>query len=81
MRRPRSGTHLIQRGEIWYYRRVVPKGLEKRCDVEFEQRLRRARDEGNPETRRALLASQIIEANPRGHLDFVYRAQQGCDAR
>ncbi|HWO86816.1 MAG TPA: DUF6538 domain-containing protein, partial [Stellaceae bacterium] len=91
MRRPRSGTHLIQRGEIWYYRRVVPKDvhvafgctevvkslnttskieadrLEKRCDVEFEQRLRRARDEANPETRCALLASQIIEANPRSH--------------
>jgi hypothetical protein len=91
MRRPRSGAHLIQRGEVWYYRRVVPKDvhvafgctevvkslnttskieadrLEKRCDVEFEQRLRRARDEANPETRRALLASQIIEANPRSH--------------
>jgi len=91
MRRPRSGTHLIQRGEIWYYRRGVPKDvhaafgctevvksldttskieadrLEKHCDVEFEQRLRRARDEANPETRRALIASEIIEANPRSH--------------
>ncbi len=27
MRRPRSGTHLIQRGEIWYYRRGVPKDV------------------------------------------------------
>ena len=27
MRRPRSGTHLIQPGEIWYYRRVVPKDV------------------------------------------------------
>lgn len=91
MRRPRSGTHLIQRGEIWYYRRVVPKDvhaafgctevvksldttskveadrLEKHQDVEFERRLRRSREEANPETRRALIASEIIEANPRSH--------------
>jgi hypothetical protein len=91
MRRPRSGTHLIQRGEIWYYRRIVPKDvhaafgctevvrsldttskieadrLEKHCDVEFERRLRHARDEANPETRRALIASEIIGANPRSH--------------
>jgi hypothetical protein len=91
MRRPRSGTHLIQRGEIWYYRRVVPKDvhaafgctevvksldttskveadcLEKHQDVEFEWRLRRSREEANPETRRALIASEIIDANPRSH--------------
>ena len=24
-RRPRSGSHLIRRGEIYYYRRVVPQ--------------------------------------------------------
>jgi len=82
--RVRSGSHLLLRGETWYYRRVVPadvrevfgcsavvvslrtsrrveaERLEKARDVEFDERLRKARDDANPEIRRALMAAQII---------------------
>lgn len=88
VRRPRSGSHLIKRGETWYFRRGVPKDvraafgcsevivslhtsneieakrLEKPHDTDFERRLSKARDEANPETRRARIASGIIEAAP-----------------
>jgi len=71
-RRPRSGSHLILRGEIYHYRRVVPKDarrafgctavvrsletsneseakrLEKQHDVEFEKRLREAKQASDP---------------------------------
>jgi integrase len=87
-RRSRSGSHLRQRGEVWYYRRAVPKDarkafgcweiiksldttseteakrLEKQHDVDFERRLQRARDEANPETRQARIASDIIATHP-----------------
>jgi hypothetical protein len=88
MRRQRSGSHLLLRGEVWYYRRGVPKDvraafgcsevvlslgtsneteakrLEKQHDVEFERRLSKARDDANPETRRARFARDIIKAVP-----------------
>ena len=72
MVRTRSGRHIFRRGEIWYYRRVVPEELrpafgcsavvvslnttseteaeriEKIHDVEFEERLRAARESGDP---------------------------------
>ena len=89
-RRPRSGSHLVKRGEIYHYRRAVPQDvraafdgksevtrsldtsneaearrLEKKLDVEFEERLHRARDAANPNTRRARIAKDILEAVPR----------------
>src|SRR5260370_40908587 len=89
-RRPRSGSHLVKRGEIYDYRRAVPQDvraafdgksevtrsldtsneaearrLEKKLDVEFEERLHRARDAANPNTRRARIAKDILEAVPR----------------
>jgi hypothetical protein len=106
-RRPRSGSHLIRRGEIYYYRRVVPKDaraafgksevvvclhtaneteakrLEKPHDVEFERRLQRVRDLANPETRRARLAADIIEANPlnpTGQIALAYLPAQDGEA-
>jgi hypothetical protein len=36
----------------------------KAADVEFERRLERVRDDANPDTRRARLAADIIEASP-----------------
>ena len=72
MVRTRSGRHIFRRGEIWYYRRVVPEELrpafgcsavavslnttseteaernEKIHDVDFENRLRAARDSADP---------------------------------
>ena len=71
-RRTRAGSHLVLRGEIWHYRRVVPverrpafgcsevvrslgttsrveaERLEKPHDVEFEARLRQAREISDP---------------------------------
>src|SRR3954468_11244241 len=89
-RRPRSGSHLVKRGEIYHYRRAVPKDvraafdgksevtrsldtsneaearrLEKKLDVEFEERLHRARDAANPTSRRARLAKDILETVPQ----------------
>jgi hypothetical protein len=89
-RRPRSGSHLVKRGEIFHYRRAVPpdvraafdgksevtrslatsnegeaRRLEKTLDVEFEDRLHRARDAANPDTRHARIATDILEAAPR----------------
>jgi hypothetical protein len=89
-RRPRSGTHLGKRGEIYHYRRAVApdvrgafggesevtrslgtsneieaRRLEKKLDVEFEERLQRARDAANPNARRARIAKEILEAAPR----------------
>jgi hypothetical protein len=89
-RRPRSGLHLVERGEIYHYRRAVPQDVcaafdgksevtrsldtskeaearrhEKKLDVEFEERLHRARDAANPNTQRARIAKDILEAAPR----------------
>jgi integrase len=106
-RRPRSGSHLIRRGEIYYYRRVVPqdaraafgksevvvclrtaseaeaKRLEKQHDVDFERRLKRVRDDANPDTRRARLAVDIIEAsplNPTGQMALAYLPAEDREA-
>jgi integrase len=106
-RRPRSGSHLILRGETYYYRRVVPqdaraafgksevviclrtaseaeaKRLEKQHDVEFERRLKRVRDDANPDTRRARLAADIIEAsplNPTGQIALAYLPAEDREA-
>lgn len=88
MPRTRSGRHITKRGDVWYYRRIVPgeyrrafgqtvvakslntaseteaERLEKVEDVEFERRLRRAKDDANPGTRRARIAQDIIEKTP-----------------
>ncbi len=106
-RRPRSGSHLIARGDTYYYRRVVPqdaraafgksevvvclytaseaeaKRLEKPHDVEFERRLQRVRDDVNPDTRRARLATDIIEAsplNPTGQIALSYLPAEDREA-
>ena len=66
MRRPRSGTHLIQRGEIWYYRRIVPKDVHAAfgCTEVVRSLDTTSKIEA---ARRALIASEIIGANPRSH--------------
>jgi len=106
-RRPRSGSHLIRRGGIYYYRRVVPKDaraafgksevveclhtaseaeakrLEKQPDVDFERRLKRVRDDTNPDTRRARLAADIIEVNPlnpTGQIALAYLPAEDREA-
>ena len=82
-RRPRSGSHLILRGEIYYYRRVVPKDarrafgctevvrsletsneseakrLEKQHDVEFEKRLREAKQASDPHAVAERIANSV----------------------
>ncbi len=88
MPRPRSGSHIFQRGETWYYRRMVPgeyraacgqvvvakslnttseteaERLEKEHDVEFERRLRRARDAANPQAVGTEIADRVrLETN------------------
>jgi hypothetical protein len=92
-RRPRSGSHLVKRGEIYHYRRAVPQDvhaafdgksevtrsldtsneaearrLEKKMDVQFEERLHRARDASDPNARRARIAKDILAANPQSKL-------------
>jgi hypothetical protein len=88
----RSGAHLHKRGDIYYYRRMVPqeyrkafgqvvvakslntgneaeaKRLEKLHDVDFEERLRAAREKSNPEMRRARIAQDIIQKTPARYL-------------
>src|SRR3954463_2652164 len=74
MRRPRSGSHRVLRGNVWHYRRAIPPDVrtafggkweftrsldtsneseairqEKRLDVEFEEKLRGARDARDPD--------------------------------
>ena len=102
MRAVRSGDHLEQIGETWYYRRVIPsdvreafgggyqrrfslktkilteaKRLEKEHDVEFESKLKAARETGpdghsrHPGRRTGEFISQIFEDDDRssGWLD------------
>jgi integrase len=81
-RRRRSGSHLSPRGEIYYYRRAVPKDarrafgctevirsletaneteakrLEKQHDVDFERRLREAREACDPHA----IAERIVNS-------------------
>jgi hypothetical protein len=83
MPRSRSGSHIFQRGETWYYRRIVPakyraefgqvvvakslnttseteaERLEKEHDVEFERRLRHARDATDPQAVGERVAEEI----------------------
>jgi len=85
MRRPRSGSHLVKRGDVYHYRRAIPadvrkafdgkweftrsletsneseaKRLEKRLDVEFEERLRAARNARDPDK----LAQNVATGTP-----------------
>ena len=57
--------------------------LEKEHDVDFERRLRRARDDANPNTRRARLAEDIIKANrlnPTGQMALAYLPAEDREA-
>jgi integrase len=59
------------------------KRLEKQHDVDFEWRLKRVRDDANPDTRRARLAVDIIEAsplNPTGQMALAYLPAEDREA-
>jgi integrase len=98
-RRPRSGSHLIRRGEIYHYRRVVPKDarrafgyteviksletshesearrLEKQHDVDFERRLREAREVSDPSAVAQRIANTVrLEAGSLTPFRRVSRA-------
>jgi len=103
MRQVRSGSHLRQIGDIWYYRRAVPpdardvfecaevkislrtssrreaERLEKDHDVNFEARLRAARETGpdghprNPDARLSHFVHQIFEGDV-GEPGYLTRA-------